>query len=366
MIAHHIIQAIISVCLSLGAADFILGGRFHLSEEFTKGICAAGTLLLCMSGYLAIAPVCANLLIPIIAPLCRMTGLDPSVLAGLFFANDSGGAALAIQLAQDPQVGLYNGYVVSAEMGTTVMYTVGLSMSAVAPEQKKYAAYGIACSIIIMPLSCIVGAVVAGFQLGIILLNTIPLMILSVFLCFLLLYAERVIVTIMVSFGKFMTALSMVALAMAAVQELTGITLLSGLEPLSHIYPIVGGIAIFLSGAYPLMAIIQYVFKNQFQKIGNRLCINEASVKGLILSTLNILASRPLLSDMDRKGIMLNLAFWGLASCVFGDHLAFTSQQAPALAFPVLISKLIGGLLACLLALVLYHRCCLREERECA
>ena len=139
MVADHVIQAIIAVCLSAGALDSLLGNKFHLAEEFDKGIRTAGTLLLCMSGYLAIAPVCAKLLTPIMTLLCHMTGFDPSVLAGLFFAIDSGGASLAIQLAQDKQIGLYNAYIVSAEMGTTVMYTVGLSMSTITPAQKKYA-----------------------------------------------------------------------------------------------------------------------------------------------------------------------------------------------------------------------------------
>ncbi|BAL01417.1 hypothetical protein OBV_42180 [Oscillibacter valericigenes Sjm18-20] len=363
MVAYHIIQAIIAVCLSVGAMDSLLGNKFHLGEEFDKGIRAAGTLLLCMSGYLAIAPVCAKLLTPIVTPLCHMTGLDPSVLAGLFFANDSGGASLAIQLAQDKQIGLYNAYIVSAEMGTTVMYTVGLSMSTITPAQKKYAAYGIACGIVTMPISCIAGAAVAGFQLDAVLFNTLPLIALSVLLCLLLLFAERVTVLIVVLLGKFMTALSVVALTIAACQELTGVKILSGLETLPDIYPIVGGIAIFLAGAYPLMAIVQCIFKNQLQKIGSSLCINEVSVKGLILCTLNMLVSYPLLPEMDEKGVMLNLAFWGSASCIFGDHLAFTSQQAPALVLPVLISKLIGGVLACLLALGLYN-CCFKAERK--
>ena len=87
------------VFLVLGGADYLLGGRLGLGGEFERGILAAGRLLMCMTGLIVLAPVLAQVLALAVSPVLRGMGADPSALAGLFFANDSGGSALAMALA---------------------------------------------------------------------------------------------------------------------------------------------------------------------------------------------------------------------------------------------------------------------------
>ncbi|MBO6066691.1 MAG: ethanolamine utilization protein EutH, partial [Kiritimatiellae bacterium] len=43
-------------------------------------------------------------LAPVLAPAFRAVGVDPSVLAGLLLANESGGWPLALALADDPEI----------------------------------------------------------------------------------------------------------------------------------------------------------------------------------------------------------------------------------------------------------------------
>ena len=82
-------MAAASVFFVLGGTDYILHNRFGLGAEFEKGILAAGRLLLCMAGFIVLAPVIAALLSPVISPIFRSVGWDPSVFALLVVANDT-------------------------------------------------------------------------------------------------------------------------------------------------------------------------------------------------------------------------------------------------------------------------------------
>lgn len=74
----HIITWAAVCFLVLGGIDSLLGGRLGLGAEFEKGFEAAGRLLLCMTGFLALAPVIARMLSPVVVPLLRGVEIAPS------------------------------------------------------------------------------------------------------------------------------------------------------------------------------------------------------------------------------------------------------------------------------------------------
>ena len=78
----------------LGAIDRMIGNRFGLGEKFEEGIESIGVLAVSMIGMISLAPVLAELLQPVIVPLCQAIGSDPAMLIGAILANDMGGAAL--------------------------------------------------------------------------------------------------------------------------------------------------------------------------------------------------------------------------------------------------------------------------------
>ena len=101
---------------------------------------------------------------------------------------------------------------------------------------------------------------------------------------------------------------------------------------------------------------VQKLLRRPLRCAGAKLHINESSLSGLMLALANGIPTVSLLNDMDDKGRMLNVAFLVSVSCVFGDHLAYTTQAAPELCTPVILGKLAGGVSALLLALVLAPR----------
>ena len=59
---------------------------------------------------------------------------------------------------------------------------------------------------------------------------------------------------------------------------------------------------------------------------------------------------------MDKKGLVLNSAFAVSAAFVFGGHLAFTMAFDSTYVFPVIVGKLVSGVLALLLANIIFAK----------
>ena len=60
-----------------------------------------------------------------------------------------------------------------------------------------------------------------------------------------------------------------------------------------------------------------------------------------------------LLEKMDKKGRILNMAFSVSAGYVIGDHLAFVLSYDRSFALPMVLGKLIGGIAAIALGLLI-------------
>ena len=95
MSAHKILIYIRAAFAVLGAIDKIIGNRFGLGKKFDEGILATGSLSLAMVGIIALAPVLARLLHPVIVPVYTFLGANPAMFAGTVLACDMCGAALA-------------------------------------------------------------------------------------------------------------------------------------------------------------------------------------------------------------------------------------------------------------------------------
>lgn len=356
MSINEIITIIMLVFLILGAADHITGDRFGLGPEFENGILSMGRLLMYMGGFITLAPIIARLIGPITTPFFTFIGADPSIIAGILLANDSGATALALELAVDAEAGLFSGLIVGSMLGTTLMFTIMVSLSSTKGDERPAVIYGLLSGIITIPVGCIVGGIAANFSTSMVLKNSIPILFVSLLLLFLLLRFGSKLVPIFTWLGNGILSLSLLGLTVASIQQLAGITLIPGMGTLEEVFPIVGNIAIFLAGAFPFMAAIRRIFTRPLSVIGKYFCINESSVSGLLMAMANGLPPCLMLKDMDPKGRMFNVAFLVSASCLLGDHLAYTAQVAPELVGPVILGKTVAGVLALVVAQILAPR----------
>ena len=352
----EILIAVMAVFAALGAIDRIIGNRFGLGQEFENGILAMGSLALAMVGIVSLAPVLAAVLKPVVVPVYRFLGADPAMFAGTILANDMGGAALAAQMTEDPQAALLGGVLTGAMLGATIVFTIPVAMGILEEQDRPAMAKGILCGIVTIPIGVFVGGMVAGFSIGMVLRNLVPIVLIAILIVLGLWRAERAMVRGFEIFGKFVVIVVTIGLAAAIVEAVTGFVLIPGMAPISEGFETVGTIAIVLAGAFPLVFVITKLLRKPLMAVGRRLGINDAAAAGLIASLANSIAAFGMVKDMNPRGKVINIAFAVSAAFVFGDHLGFTAGFAPEMIGPMIAGKLAGGISAVAVAMWLTRK----------
>ena len=304
-----------------------------------------------MVGIICLAPVLANLLRPVVVPVYRFLGADPAMFAGTILACDMGGGVLAQELTEDARAALLGGVLCGSMLGATVVFTVPVAMGILQEGDRPELAKGMLAGLITIPVGILAGGLVAGFPLGMILRNLLPIVLIAALIALGLWKAERAMIKGFGYFGKGVVAVITAGLAAAIVETLTGYVLIPGLAPITEGFQTVGSIAIVLAGAFPLVFVVTKLLKKPLLKLGQVLGSNDTAAGGLVASLANSIATFGLVKEMNPRGKVVNIAFAVSAAFVFGDHLGFTAGFAPEMLPAMIVGKLTGGVSAVLVAL---------------
>lgn len=342
--------------LLIGALDRIFGNRLGLGKQFEEGILAIGTLSLSMLGIMSLAPVLARLLRPVLAPVYGFLGADPAMFAGSILACDMGGAPLAAELAQSPEAAKLGGLIVGSMLGATLVFTIPVALGILRPDDRPALAKGVLAGVVTIPFGALAGGLTAGFPLVMLLRNLVPIALFALLLALGLWRFERAMIAGFLWFGRFVVALITVGLAAAAFEALTGVVLIPGMAPLGEGTQTVAEIGLVLAGAFPLVYTLTRLLKKPLGKLGKLLGMNDTAAAGMIASLANSIPMFEMVKDMDARGKLLNIAFAVSGAFVFGDHLGFTAGYDATMLVPVIVAKLVGGILAVLAALLLLRK----------
>ena len=356
MSAEEIVIGLMALFALLGAADRILGNRFGLGKEFEEGILAMGSLAMAMIGIITLAPVLASLLRPVVVPIFGFLGADPAMFAGTIMACDMGAGALAQELTADPEAALLGGVLTGSMLGATLVFTIPVAMGILREEDRAAMAKGILCGIVTIPLGVLAGGLTAGFPIGMVLRNLIPIVLIALLIALGLWRAEKAMVAGFALFGKLVIGMVTVGLAAAVVEGLTGFALIPGMAPIEEAFTTVGSIAIVLCVAFPLVFMITKLLRRPLTGAGKLLGINDAAAAGLVASLANSIATFGMVKEMDARVKVLNIAFAVSAAFVCGDHLGFTAGFAPEMLVPMIVGKLTGGISAVVVAVLLTRK----------
>lgn len=352
MSVNEIIVYIMVVFMVLGAIDKIIGNKFGLGEKFDEGIMAMGALAIAMVGVVSLAPVLAEILKPVVVPIYGFLGADPAMFATTLLANDMGGYPLAMELALTEEAGLFAGLILGAMMGPTIVFTIPVALGIIQKEDHPFLAKGVLAGLITIPVGCLAGGLAAGFDIGMILSNLVPIIIVSLLLALGLWRIPKQMINGFIIFGKGVVVVITIGLAAIIIETLTGIVVIPGMAPISDGISIVGSIAIMLAGAFPMVYAITKIFNKPLLKLGKLLGMNDVSAAGMVATLANNIPMFGLMKDMDNRGKVLNVAFAVSAAFVFGDHLGFTAGVAREMIFPMVVGKLVAGITAVALALL--------------
>lgn len=348
------ITVVILIFSMLGALDRIFGNKFGLGAEFERGFQLFGAMALSMIGMLIIAPALGIWLKPVFEGFYNLFHIDPSIIPASLFANDMGGASLATELAKDRNVGMYNAYVVSSMMGCVISFTIPFGASVVPNSQHKDMFFGFLCGIVTIPVGCFVAGFMFGLSFLQILINLLPLILISGAITAGIIFAPNLCVKILCGFGTFMKVIITIGLALGIFIVLTGKTLVPSFDTFDSAAKVCVNASITLSGAFPFVYVVGKILKKPATALGSKIGINSTSTLALITNLVSNSTTFGMMRNMDKKGVVLNSAFAVSAAFVFGSHLGFTMGLEPSAVVPMIVGKLVAGVASVVLAMIVY------------
>ncbi len=334
----------------VGAVDKILGNKWGYGKQFDEGFMVMGPLALAMLGIVSLSPVLATLLSPVLLPVYDLLGADPAVFAGTILAIDMGGYSLAMDLAGTLEAGMFSGLILSTMLGTTIVFTIPVSLGIIPKEDQLFLAKGLLAGMVTIPIGCWVGGWLAGFEPVMMMHNLMPVVIAAGVIAFGLWKKPAKIIKGFSVFGRAMVIVSTIGLAAIIIETLTGVGVIPGMAPISEGVQIVGSIVIILAGAFPMLYFIKTVFRRPLMKLGNLLGMSDVAAVGILSSLANNIAMFGMMKNMDDKGKVFNAAFAVSGSFVFGGQLGFIASVNEEMIVPVIVGKLAGGITAIIVA----------------
>lgn len=354
MTFNDIIMWIVAFGVIIGGIDKILGNKFGLGAKFEEGYNTAGGLALSVAGVVVLAPILAQYLQPLLIPLFNLIHADPSMFASII-ANDMGGYSLAMSLAQDQEIGLMSGCITAAMLGCTLVFSLPVGLGLIEKEDRPYFFQGLLIGLITIPVGSIAGGIAAGFAPGKVIINNIPILVLSVLLALGLKFAPDMMNKGAGMFGTFVGWIAIVGIMIGSFTHLTGVTvpffenadaMMTGME-------IVASIVIVLGGILPVLELLTRLLNKTLIAFGKLLGIDAVAAGGLIFTLANSVPVYGMIKNMSRRGKVINVAWLVPATAALGDHLGFTAGVQPDMITPMIIGKLIAGVCAVAIACVI-------------
>ncbi|MBP3633729.1 MAG: ethanolamine utilization protein EutH [Oscillospiraceae bacterium] len=353
------ITIVVLIFSILGAVDYIIGNKLGIGDEFKRAFSLFCPMALSMLGMIVIAPALGVWLMPFFDWFYEVFGIDPSIIPASLFANDMGGMQLAQSICASKEIGDFNALVISSMMGCVISFTIPFSLGLVKETQRKDMFFGFLCGIATVPIGCFAAGLVCKLPPLAVLMDLLPLLILAVIVALALIFVPKICIKCFEVFGIFMKVLAIVGLVLAVFTFLTEIQISPYFDTFENGAFICANACVTLSGALPLMFLVSKLLDKPLNKLGSKLGINGISALAFLGSLVTNASTFGVMEKMDRKGVVLNAAFAVSASFVFGSHLAFTMVFDSAYVAPMVVGKLVSGICAVVLAMVLY-----RPEKE--
>lgn len=352
MSLNEVLMFIMGIGVIIGAIDRILGNKCGLGAKFEEGFMCLGPTALSMVGIICLSPFLAEVLKPLIVPVFHLLGADPAMFASIL-AIDMGGYPLAMALAENVQVGQFSGLIVSTMLGATIVFTIPVGLGLIPKQDHTYFAKGLLIGLVPIPIGSIIGGILMGIPFKVILINSIPILLIALCLMIGLIFKQEQMVKGFNYFGQGIKIITTVGLGLAAFTYLTKIETIPNMPSIMSCMETVAGICIVLLGSLPLMTLILNVLKKPFEKLGELLGLNAASIGGILFSCISVLPVFKLFGEMNERGKVVTTAFFVSGIAVFAAHLGYAADVAPNMLLPMITAKLSSGFMAILLALLM-------------
>lgn len=394
-VVGDVVLYVIMTFVVLGAIAAIRDDKKGMGAEFLNGIYSIGPIFLPVAGIMASIPYLSAFVQAFVAPVWSAAGADPGLAATTFVASDMGGYQLAQEVAGSDGawiMALVTGFMA----GATIVFSIPVGLAMLDKADHKYMALGIMSGVLAIPVGVFLamaaiklsGSLVRadaatsgpsevaldGLTWGSILVNLVPVTLFLVAVAIGLKVVPDVMVRIFLVFGRLMDAAIKIVLALVVVEYFTGLwtrllggwgfdPIIADAEDQFRALEVAGYIGIVLAGAFPMVYAIRTYLARPVAAVGERLGMSPEGATGVLAAAANILALFHLIKSMPAKDKVMTIAFATCSAFLLGDHLSFTANFQPTLIGPVLLGKLVAGILGMLLALWIAVPAAQRMER---
>ncbi|MDR0852162.1 MAG: ethanolamine utilization protein EutH [Clostridiales Family XIII bacterium] len=358
-----IIVIIIVVFFVLGMIDRCTGGRTFLAKELERGFSLMGTTALSIVGLICIAPVVAQLIEPVVVPVYGALGADAAMFSATFFAPDSGGYAIAVELAQDQRFAAFGGLVVAATIGGVVSFTIPVAYGLIDKSDLRFFAVGILSGFVFDPLACFFGGLAMKIPPLLLIQNLLPVLACAILIVIGLYFIPKIIIQIFRVFAMILLAIITIGLSCAVIERMIGVVIIPGMRPISDAFNILGNVILVLAGALPLLYFLRIVLKKPLAFIGEKVKINDVATASIMIALTSIIPVYTDYNKMNDKGKVVVAAFTASMGNMFGAHLGFASAVDPSAIGPMFVCKTIAGILAIPTAFFFYRHLFEKEKK---
>jgi ethanolamine transporter len=207
------------------------------------------------------------------------------------------------------------------------------------------------------------------YQLGLtwltIFRNLIPLVIICVALALGLMFKPDAMIKGFLIFGRALESALKIVLVLVVIEYFTALPsevlgqwwgfdpIIADQDDIFRALEVSGAIGIMLCGAFPMVYLIKRYLAKPLGVIGRVFGLSSDATAGLLAGAANVLALLALVKQLRAKDKVICLSFAVCCAFLFGDHLSFTANFQPSLIVPVLVGKLVAGIIAIVFAFLL-------------
>ncbi|WP_321366254.1 ethanolamine utilization protein EutH [uncultured Celeribacter sp.] len=372
----------IMICAVIGAVASIIDNESPLGKEFNSGLHSIGHIFIPVAGIMAAIPYLSAFISSVVGPLFQAVNADPAMAATTIIAVDMGGYQLAETLSQSKE-GWILASITGFMAGATIIFSIPVGLAMLDKEDHQYMAVGVMCGVLSIPIGVLVSCVAmalmdvsirpdinasgeATYQLALnaaqVLGDIAPLVIFCILLATCLKLFPELMIKLFLGFGRLMYAAITLVLVFSIVEYFTGFfskvfgvwgfaPIIADEEDQFRALEIAGYIGIMLSGAFPMVYLMNRFLQRPMQWVGDRLGLSSAGTAGLLAAAANVLAMFRLVKDMPPRDKILVISFAVCGAFMFGDHLAFSANFQPTIILPLLMGKLMGGMAGFVIAM---------------
>lgn len=373
----NIVIYIIMTCAVLGAFAAIRNSETGLGKQFMEGLHTVGHIFVPAAGIMASIPYLSWFIDKVCGPIFDKIGADPAIAATAILASDMGGYQLANVLKASYE-GWIMALIVGFMAGATIVFSIPMGLAMLDKRDHKYLALGVMAGILTIPIGAFISTAIVAltnaevrdvintsgdatyvFSLSFlqIFINLSPLFIFVVLLALGLYFLPDIMIKGFLWFGRFLDAGIKLVLVFSIVEYFTGVftkifgswgfdPIMADADDQFRALETAGYIGIMLAGAFPMVYLLQKYASRPLEAMGKKMGLSSVGSAGLVSTIANILAMFKLVRNMPPKDKVINIAFGVCAAFLLGDHLSFTANFQPTLILPVLVGKLIAGVIA--------------------